>query len=249
MVRVKRGNKTATEYAPKWFHDVFFGKQPNIKVVFRDINDQGSLWNSEDSRTRGESSTLSYPTDHQKSFMVDYGFENAHGYVMGHNSLTAYWDTVQMLHDTDLREYNYEKGYRNGPFHDFSLRVEGPCLIDLNHNFCESWDDNCNRYVSSKGDKITQAREKLSSAMKAPKGSAGGQIVRTRPDKQVNGRKEKEIRRAYMQIAANPHRYILIVNQYFQYARWVREIKRHFSAAKQQGGEAADLHFRLYSRT
>lgn len=228
IVKVKRGTKEATDYPEKWFDDVFAGNHPNIKVVFRDIKNQGDIEN-EDEREISESGTLSYPTDHQKSFVADYGTANAHGYVMGHNSLTAYWDTASMNHNEPLREPG------KGPWHDFSLYVKGPILIDLNANFCESWDDNCDNSSHSKGDKLTKARKGMESIMRASPGRSMAQIVRTRPDKTVNNAKEKEIRRAYLQVAANPRRYVLIVNQYFQYARWVRELKKHFQAYKQKG--------------
>lgn len=228
MVKVKRSTKEATNYSSKWFNAVQAGKYPNIKVVFRDIKDQGNI-SGEDERSGEESITLNIPSDHQKSFVADYGTPNAHGYVMGHNSLTEYWDTASMNHDERLREPG------KGPWHDLSLYVKGPILVDLNANFCESWDDNCDNSSHSKGDKLTKVRNGMASMMRASPGSSMAQIVRTRPDKTVNKAKEKEIRRAYLQVAANPRRYVLIVNQYFQYARWVRELKKHFQAYKQKG--------------
>lgn len=228
MVKVKRSTKEATNYSSKWFNAVQAGKYPNIEVVFRDIKDQGNI-SGEDERSDDESLALNFPSDHQKSFVADYGTPNAHGYVMGHNSLTEYWDTASMNHNEPLREPG------KGPWHDFSLYVKGPILIDLNANFCESWDDNCDNYSHSKGDKLTKARKGMESIMRASPGRSMAQIVRTRPDKTVNNAKEKEIRRAYLQVAANPRRYVLIVNQYFQYARWVRELKKHFQAYKQKG--------------
>ena len=71
----------------------------------------------------GESFSLNFPSDHQKSLLVDYGTEKAHGYVMGHNSLTAYWDTVEMRHDEPLREAGL------GPWHDFSIGIKGSGMI------------------------------------------------------------------------------------------------------------------------
>lgn len=63
------------------------------------------------------------------------------------------------------------------------------------------------------------------------------QLVRTRPDKKVNGDKELEIRRAYFQVAENPRRYVLIVNQYLQYASWVKEIEQYCKKYLEKLGE------------
>ena len=228
----------ATAYSRKWFEKIERGEYPNIEVVFREMNNLNNLvLKNEDPRSFWESLSLNVPSDHQKSLLVDYGTDQAHGYVMGHNSLTAYWDTVEMRHDEPLREAGLE------PWHDFSIGIKGSALIDLNANFCESWDDNCQKNYIRKGyekitesrkgyEKITESRtdEKTEKKMNEYCDSNGSsvQLVRTRPDKKVNGDKELEIRRAYFQVAENPRRYVLIVNQYFQYASWVREVKQYY---------------------
>lgn len=82
-----------------------------------------------------ERATLLFATDHQKTILVDYEDDtNRHGYVMGHNSTTSYWSRFPFVHRDPLNEMSYT------PFHDFSMHVKGPVLIDLNHNFCEAWD-------------------------------------------------------------------------------------------------------------
>ena len=228
----------ATAYSRKWFEKIERGDYPNIEVVFREMSNLNNLvLKNEDPRSFGESLSLNVSSDHQKSLLVDYGEEQAHGYVMGHNSLTAYWDTVEMRHDEPLREAGL------APWHDFSIGIKGSALIDLNANFCESWDDNCEKNYIRKGyekitesrkgyEKITESRtdEKTEKKMNEYCDSNGSsvQLVRTRPDKKVNGDKELEIRRAYFQVAENPRRYVLIVNQYFQYASWVREVKQYY---------------------
>ena len=226
-VSVKGRSVEANDYAHNWYKDIANNRYPNIKVVFRQIKDQGPL-DDEDDRSIMESLFLGVATDHQKALIVDYGGDNAHGYVMGQNSLTAYWDTVEMRHDEPLREVG-EAG--ETPYHDFSIGIKGSALIDLNANFCESWNDNCEKRSITKKpyDKIAyneQKKQKME-ALCYPTGSSV-QLVRTRPDKELNGSKELEIRRAYLQVAANPRRYVLIVNQYLQYPRWVRELKKWY---------------------
>ena len=228
----------ATAYSRKWFEKIERGDYPNIEVVFREMSNLNNLvLKNEDPRSFGESLSLNVSSDHQKSLLVDYGEEQAHGYVMGHNSLTAYWDTVEMRHDEPLREAGL------APWHDFSIGIKGSALIDLNANFCESWDDNCEKNYIRKGyekkTEIQKGYRKITESRKTPdmenkmneycdSNGSSVQLVRTRPDKKVNGDKELEIRRAYFQVAENPRRYVLIVNQYFQYASWVREVKQYY---------------------
>ncbi|OFN84567.1 phospholipase D-like domain-containing protein [Neisseria sp. HMSC064E01] len=229
-------NSDATTYSRTWFKQVKNGDYPNIEIVFREIQpkqdkDGKTPVMYEDPLSPKEAFSLGFPSDHQKSVLVDYGQENAHGYVMGHNSLTAYWDTVEMRHVEPLREP------RQRPWHDLSIGIKGSCLIDLNANFCESWDEHCEKggigktkYAAIANERRDKELENKMIKHSDPYGSSV-QLVRTRPDKDLEkqGGKELEIRRAYFQVAENPRRYVLIVNQFFQYEQWVRELKRWYS--------------------
>lgn len=222
VLEIKRATAEATKYPELWFKDVEKGLYPNVEVGFRDIKNHDII--DEDNRIGKESASLSWPTDHQKTVTIDYGYENAHGYLMGHNALTDYWDTVNMTHKDPKRELG------KVPYHDFSLRIEGPCLHDLQHNFAQSWDDK-----ATKAFKKTPAMadfKKLIPNIKSP-GKCKGQILRTRPDRTLNGKQEKEIKRAYMSIIArNPRKFLLITNQYLQYSKWAKELTSYSQKLK-----------------
>lgn len=91
-----------------------------------------------------ERGSLSVATDHQKVALIDY--ENKatrHAYVMGHNSTTSYWSRFPFEHRDVKNEMS------GTPYHDFSMKVTGQLLIDLNHNFCEAWGKNRTSALSS----------------------------------------------------------------------------------------------------
>ena len=77
--------------------------------------------------TTVETLLLQFPSDHQKTLLIDFEDDaNRHAYVMGHNSLTEYWSRFPFKHRDRRNEMD------NLPYHDFSLRVEGPLTIDIN---------------------------------------------------------------------------------------------------------------------
>jgi phosphatidylserine/phosphatidylglycerophosphate/cardiolipin synthase-like enzyme len=75
----------------------------------------------------------------------------------------------------------------------------------------------------------------MESVLKTEAGQASCQIVRTRPDHIFEGTEEQEleIRDAYLQVARNISRYLLIINQYCQYPKLVRHIKYWWGRRKQ----------------
>ena len=77
------------------------------------------------------------PSHHQKCVLIDYDHDEpskAVGFVMGHNLLSKYWDDNSHAYSNKLRKAG------EGPFHDISSELKGPCLVDLNRNFTEAWD-------------------------------------------------------------------------------------------------------------
>ena len=82
-----------------------------------------------------ESIALMNASDHQKMILVDYETDSPHGYIMGHNMLTNYWSAFPFVHRDPRNEMDY------APYHDFSLRLTGPLLVDLNDNFCQAWEE------------------------------------------------------------------------------------------------------------
>ncbi|MGL4666344.1 MAG: hypothetical protein ACRCWR_00250, partial [Saezia sp.] len=106
-----------------------------LEVIEEDVNLLGN-W--------GERGSLLAATDHQKVALIDYeDSANRHAYVMGHNSTTSYWSRFPFEHRDVKNEMS------GTPFHDFSMRVEGQLLVDLNHNFCEAWSKDRTSALSS----------------------------------------------------------------------------------------------------
>jgi len=246
----------AQAYSSEWFHKILWGTFPGsdrIAFSFRDIKDFGGFRSTdeedalydrgsfEDWLPSGEAIALSFPTDHQKTILVDYGDDDGrHAYVMGHNSMTEYWSRFPFEYRCRHNEMDYL------PYHDFSMLVKGPLTVDINDNFCHAWEhrnhelnadmvprrpqdpskpparamlqEEKNNLRSSRANHFRQIEQKKI-------GEATGQIVRTRPDETLNGGKEKDIKEAYLQAVRHARHYILIVNQYCQYAKLIRHIK------------------------
>lgn len=84
-------------YNDKWYKQVCSDEIPNIHLHVRDVPlrfvDQAL---SDESAPSNIMAMLAkrYPTHHQKMLLVDYEVPKlAKGYVMGHNSVTDFWDT------------------------------------------------------------------------------------------------------------------------------------------------------------
>jgi phosphatidylserine/phosphatidylglycerophosphate/cardiolipin synthase-like enzyme len=160
------------------------------------------------------------PSHHQKMVLIDYEApEHALGFVMGHNTLDAYWDN-------DANHYgrmNARSG-RNGetPRQDMSSIVTGPILECLNANFCNAWKHN------AKVDLLTK-RKPLAAQLKV-RGDLGtpvmAQITRTQSQEG-----KRDIKSLYLQAASNAAKFIYIENQYFRWGPLADKIKE--SAARQ----------------
>ena len=136
------------------------------------------------------------------------------------------------------------------PYQDVSARVRGPVLYDLNHNFCQAWDESTppssyfiekywlvTKYLSRNLHKISRSIQKLvhsdpdhdfAKRRKAIQPDAfilrGGehstQLLRTQP---MHG--EKTIKECYANLTRQTHHYIFIQNQYIQYGTWAEHLK------------------------
>jgi phosphatidylserine/phosphatidylglycerophosphate/cardiolipin synthase-like enzyme len=178
-------------YNASWFDEVLAGKIPNIRlharkvpVRYRDSSLAGEVYASSPGGYVGSL----YATHHQKMVLIDYESpQEAVGYVMGHNSVTDFWDTAAHTFRDPRRETLYRKNpkeitsqvdaalddashffydslypgrtdkpsrrqermikfmeehaFTAKPYQDVSMRVRGPVLFDLNHNFCEGWSE------------------------------------------------------------------------------------------------------------
>lgn len=185
--------ETHDRYNREWFDEILAGKVPTIALHTREVAlaFRGPALAGEKYKMSAIDGTIGscYPTHHQKMILVDYETpDRAVGYVMGHNSTTDFWDTVEHRFQCARRETLYKKNPANAvsqwdattdeaadlydrqvqvlsglpkrpsqrrtqriaefmkkyaltakPYQDVSLRVRGPVLYDLNHNFCYGW--------------------------------------------------------------------------------------------------------------
>ncbi|MBR7972281.1 phosphatidylserine/phosphatidylglycerophosphate/cardiolipin synthase family protein [Burkholderia vietnamiensis] len=191
----------------------------------------------EDKNLNEEAVTIGFgtePSHHQKMVLVDYEApEHAVGFVMGHNTLDAYWDD-----DKHSFARMHPRFGRNGatPRQDMSALVTGPILEHLNVNFCNAW-------KRSTDVDLLPARRALASRLRLRKDkgtSVMAQILRTQSQE---GR--RDIRAMYKQATDNACRYIYIENQYFRWPPLVDHIKTAITR-QTAGGRDIGKHGPLY---
>lgn len=114
-------------YNAEWFEQVSLGAVPNIGFHVRELPDSllAQLLSDESSPWTPKAIIAKmYPTHHQKMLLIDYEDpESAIGYVMGHNSITDFWDTDKHLFQDPRRELVYkedpaledQRAWRQGP--------------------------------------------------------------------------------------------------------------------------------------
>lgn len=135
------------------------------------------------------------------------------------------------------------------PYQDVSCRVRGPVLWDLNHNFCQAWQESerpkslmrelgpwappavrlAQKATKAVVDAVVPRRESdfiaqrsalPSSAFKLGRGQHSAQLLRTQP---LHG--EKSIKECYANMTRQIQHYIFIQNQYVQYEPWAKHLK------------------------
>ncbi|RMT77152.1 phosphatidylserine/phosphatidylglycerophosphate/cardiolipin synthase family protein [Pseudomonas viridiflava] len=174
------------------------------------------------------------PTHHQKMVLIDYEKpENAVGFVMGHNTLDAYWDK-----DNHSYARMHAQFGRNGatPRQDISSKVTGPILEHLNHNFCQAW-------KRQTGINLLSKRKNIAGQLK-PRSEAGtpimAQLLRTQQQEGVH-----DIKALYLKATNNVTNYIYMENQYFRWEPIATAIKN--SAQKQlEWGRSHAKHGAIY---
>ncbi|MBJ9591617.1 phospholipase D-like domain-containing protein [Burkholderia seminalis] len=217
---------------------------PCIEVATRDfsLGDRAEIIYREsrfreDKNLNEEAVTFGFgtePSHHQKMVLVDYEApEHAVGFVMGHNTLDAYWDD-----DKHSFARMHPRFGRNGatPRQDMSALVTGPILEHLNVNFCNAW-------KRSTDVDLLPARRALASRLRLRKDKGTpvmAQILRTQSQE---GR--RDIRAMYKQATDNACRYIYIENQYFRWPPLVDHIKTAINR-QTAGGRDIGKHGPLY---
>ena len=106
-------SESHASYNAAWFDEIIAGKVPNIRLHIRDVpikyKDEALADERYSIGLNGWLGSL-YPSHHQKMVLVDYELpEAAVGYVMGHNSITDFWDTAEHRFQDPLRETLFKK--------------------------------------------------------------------------------------------------------------------------------------------
>ncbi|MGA7780946.1 MAG: phospholipase D-like domain-containing protein [Paraburkholderia sp.] len=168
------------------------------------------------------------PSHHQKMVLIDYEApEHAVGFVMGHNTLDAYWDT---------NGHSYVKKApnrgRNGetPRQDMSALVTGPILASLNDNFCRAWQRDAKEDLLLKRYPLRdqlKVRDEFGTRVMA-------QINRTQSQEGV-----RHIRAMYLQAVNNATNFIYIENQYFRWPDLAEKIKNAAKTMVEWGRDPA----------
>lgn len=154
------------------------------------------------------------PSHHQKMVLVDYEQpEAAVGFVMGHNTLDAYWDDDHHRHARLHAQFG-----RNGetPRQDISSRVTGPVLEFLNDNFCTAWKK------ETRID-LLGPRQHIAGQLRVRPGFGPpvmAQILRTQSQEGI-----RDIEKVYLKAVNNTTRFIYIENQYFRWPPLADKIK------------------------
>lgn len=296
-----------------WFDEILSIPDSNIHFHVRDIPPSlvaGALLDEHlpeglVTSVGGIAATM-YGTHHQKMILIDYEQPQAAvGYVMGHNSITEFWDTEHHVFRDPRRERIYRKeegkirkhaepdlppkndiayGYRMSergkrdsaeaarifiennshiakPFQDVSCRVRGPVLYDLNHNFCQAWQESLpasSLFVdiirlaplpSTK--RATQAARQIAAAAfhkemdanfikrraeiswKAFNLANGMHNVQLLRTQPLHG--EKDVKECYANLTRQMQHYIFIQNQYIQYAEWADHLINCVSKMRKAG--------------
>lgn len=304
--------ETHDRYSRAWFDEVLAGKVPNIMLQVREValGLRGPALEGENYKSSFKGTIGSiYPTHHQKMVLIDYETPaRAVGYVMGHNSTTDFWDTVEhrfqdarretlyeknpseadagqltaMMDEASdfyhqqqaqlgmpvakssrkaqrLVEFNAEYGFTAKPYQDVSLRVRGPVLCDLNHNFCYGWAESepatstlmnalwmtppglavkaalaVARAIDKKPASVpalAQSRKHIKAADFILSDSKhSAQLMRTYP-----ATREKSIKECYANLTRLTEHYIFIQNQYVQYEDWISYVTECAAKLREAG--------------
>lgn len=206
-----------------------FNRMERVEIIWQLALHGTDRNNTNNNKIQSTIGMAGIPTHHQKMVLVDYEKpKNAKGFVMGHNTLDAYWDNDK---------HNYARMHarfgRNGatPRQDISSKVTGPILEHLNHNFCQAW-------KHQTGIDLLKSRKALASQLILDH-SAGpalmAQILRTQAHEGVH-----DIKELYLKATNNITKYIYIENQYFRWEPIATAIKTSVQKQLEWGRSQAE---------
>ncbi|MFM0591731.1 MULTISPECIES: phospholipase D-like domain-containing protein [Paraburkholderia] len=198
-----------------------FSFTDRLKIAYRELTSRS------DKALNEEAIILSFsqePSHHQKMVLVDYEApEHSVGFVMGHNTLDAYWDN-----DAHSFARMHPRFGRNGatPRQDMSALVTGPILEHLNRNFCTAWKR------STDVDLLTPRKALASRLTSRPD---KGTLVMAQINRTQSQEHRRDIKAMYQQTTNNASSFIYIENQYFRWPPLVDNIKAAVNRQLQWG--------------
>ncbi|HVL07792.1 MAG TPA: phospholipase D-like domain-containing protein [Burkholderiaceae bacterium] len=219
------------EFNINWYTQIFAGDIQNLSFRTRRMSGKAAddgVAADPDAPARGRVETFGMAvaaTHHQKTILIDYDLDDGHrarGYVMGLNSITDYWDTVEHNFRDPLRGEGWEGDGGEPdlmPYQDYACRIRGNALIDVDRNFCDAWNRTRATEKGGEGEPAVHRRQKgLATDLDV---NHHAQIVRTHPEEKT----EQSVRRLYQQAAKFARKYVYVENQYFQYTPWIEQLK------------------------
>lgn len=177
-----------------------------------------------------------------------------------HDIAFGYRQTEQGKRDLEkmVNSYMENNSHVAKPYQDVSCRVQGEVLYDLNHNFCQAWQEserpsslfldlckvnpawrlivaevrklNDSFHHEIDADFISRRQEIPSRAFNPRKGQHSVQLVRTQPQ---HG--EKGVKECYANLTRQMLHYMFIQNQYIQYVTWAEHLTRCISNLRSAG--------------
>ncbi|MCF6364454.1 MAG: phospholipase D-like domain-containing protein [Gammaproteobacteria bacterium] len=158
-----------------------------------------------------------FPTHHQKTVLIDHelcGEET--GFVQGFNFWPKYFD-----------ESDHPYRGKNNRMQDVGLRLKGHCLIDIYHNFAQSWNQESDTPIPEQAPLIKSR-------------GVGGytcQILRTwRMNDEFN------ILAFYENAFTKLNHFIYVEDQYFRQPEFARGLKKRAEQIRSRAGNKKQLH-------
>ncbi len=158
-----------------------------------------------------------FPTHHQKTLLIDHGLpDEVIGFVQGFNFWPKYFDDCHHPYRGD-----------NNRIQDVGLMLKGSCLIDIYHNFAQSWNRESDTPIPETPPKIVSRG----------KGGYTCQILRTWRDQD-----EFKILEFYENALSKLNQFIYVEDQYFRQPEFARAIKKRAEQIRKGVGNKKQLH-------
>jgi len=159
-----------------------------------------------------------FPTHHQKTVLIDHSVPGKEiGFVQGFNFWPKYFD-----------ESHHPYRGINNRIQDVGLLLKGSCLIDIYHNFAQSWNE------EKKGTPVSPQAPQIASR------GVGGytcQILRT-----WRMQDEFNIHAFYQKAFTKLNQFIYVEDQYFRQPEFAKALQARAKQIREKAGGKKQLH-------